>query len=246
MRDDVAARLQRLNREFYQQFAGPFDETRARPQPGVLRALGRVPLTASVLDLGCGGGVLAAALAARGQRGAYLGIDTSEALLARARSRPLPTPFGFQRLELIEAGWEERLPRPWDRVLLFALLHHIPGAAARARLVAALPSLLGADGEAVVSVWDPLASARLRQRCLPWETAGLSADDVEPGDLLMDWRRGGRGLRYVHCFDPDGLAALAEAAGLDVVESYRADGEGGRLGLYQVWRPAAASGAGVF
>jgi hypothetical protein len=29
---------------------------------------------------------------------------------------------------------------------------------------------------------------------------GLSANDVDPGDYLLDWRSGGEGLRYIHHF----------------------------------------------
>ncbi|HNT25279.1 MAG TPA: hypothetical protein PKM21_12980, partial [Anaerolineales bacterium] len=57
----------------------------------------------------------------------------------------------------------------------------------------------------------------------------------EPGDYLLDWRQGGRGLRYVHAFGPAELARLAEQTGFVSLESFYSDGEGGRLGLYQVW-----------
>jgi hypothetical protein len=49
-------------------------------------------------------------------------------------------------------------------------------------------------------------------------------------------RLGGRGLRYVHLFDEAELGCLAAEAGLVIADTYLSDGEGGRLGLYQVWR----------
>jgi len=58
---------------------------------------------------------------------------------------------------------------------------------------------------------------------------------VDFGDYLLDWRSGGRGLRYVHHFDEAELNALAAASRFRVQETFYADGEGGRLGLYQVW-----------
>ena len=64
---------------------------------------------------------------------------------------------------------------------------------------------------------------------------GLSSEDIDPGDYLLDWRRGGHGFRYVHHFSQDELLSLAEKTGFKVVESYLSDGEGGNLGLYQVW-----------
>jgi hypothetical protein len=40
----------------------------------------------------------------------------------------------------------------------------------------------------------------------------------------------------VHQFSEQELAELAESTGFRVVESFYSDGEGGRLGLYQVWK----------
>jgi hypothetical protein len=39
----------------------------------------------------------------------------------------------------------------------------------------------------------------------------------------------------VHQFDENELGDLAVVAGFSVVETTYSDGEGGRLGLYQVW-----------
>jgi hypothetical protein len=58
---------------------------------------------------------------------------------------------------------------------------------------------------------------------------------VDAGDYLLDWRQGGSGLRYVHHFDEAELSALAATTGFRVLETFYSDGEGGRLGLYQVW-----------
>ncbi len=60
---------------------------------------------------------------------------------------------------------------------------------------------------------------------------------MDPGDYLLDWRRGGEGLRYVHHFSPEELAELAAETGFRVLETFWSDGEGGNLGLYQVWEP---------
>jgi hypothetical protein len=88
----------------------------------------------------------------------------------------------------------------------------------------------------VHSEWQFLNSERLRSRIQPWQAAGLSEDDVEPGDYLLDWRQGGQGLRYVHHFSLEELAELADATGFQIAESFHSDGDGARLGLYQIWR----------
>ena len=55
---------------------------------------------------------------------------------------------------------------------------------------------------------------------------------ADPGDYLLDWRRGGHGLRYVHHFELDELNTLCVRAGFHVDDSFRSDGESGTLGLY--------------
>ncbi len=68
------------------------------------------------------------------------------------------------------------------------------------------------------SNWQFLNSPRLRKRIQPWTRAGLTADQVDPGDYLLDWRRGGEGLRYVHHFSPEELAELAAETGFRVID----------------------------
>ena len=257
MRQSALERLLALNREFYQSFAEPFSETRSRLQSGVLRALEGLPPQASVLDLGCGNGELAAELQRRGHSGAYVGLDSSEPLLRLARRQPVPSIWRFVRADLTEPDWGERvlvLPliegpplveKPsgqaaaFDRVFAFAVLHHIPGDEFRTRLLRQVHGLLAPGGRLTLSVWNFLASPRLRRRILPWREAGLAEGELDPGDYLLDWRHGGHGLRYVHHFTEPELAGLAAASGFGVAGGYLADGESGVLGRYQVWEPMA-------
>jgi hypothetical protein len=84
-----------------------------------------------------------------------------------------------------------------------------------------------------MSNWQLTRSERLMRRVRPWSDAGLDETQVEPGDFLLGWERGGRrGLRYVHVIDEAEARALAEAAGLQVVEVFEADGVSGDLAQY--------------
>ncbi len=56
-----------------------------RPQPAMLALLDEFPPAGSVLDVGCGTGELALALARRGL--AVMGVDFSEAAIAKARAK---------------------------------------------------------------------------------------------------------------------------------------------------------------
>ncbi len=236
MRDEVVQRINEINREFYRGFAEAFAATRTKLQPGVRRALARIASDAAVLDLGCGTGDLAAALQRAGHRGPYTGLDASTEMLSIARLRHPNMASHYIQSDLTTDGWQDGLQGPFDCITAFAVLHHIPSVAHRISLARSVAQLLDQDGQVILSAWNFLSSPRWAKRHIPWEQVGLQDSDVEPGDILLDWREGGVGVRYVHAFELDELSALAAAAGLRVIDRYESDGRGGRLGHYEVWR----------
>ncbi len=239
MQPEIVQQLLALNHQFYQTFALQFSATRQRLQPGVRRILDGLPGPAKLLDLGCGNGELARDLARRGWQGTYVGLDFSAGLLAEAAPDQPEMPSlvcRFAQADLADPDWAAAVQdyQP-DIILAFAVLHHLPGADLQRRVLAQVRRLLLPGGRFIFSTWQFLESQRLCARIQPWQAAGLSESDVEPGDYLLDWRQGGRGLRYVHAFNLPELACLAEQTGFIPLESFSSDGEGGRLGLYQVW-----------
>ena len=241
MNSATAARLIALNREFYDQFGDSFSATRGRLQPGVMRILATLRGDESILDLGCGNGEIARQLAKRGHHTPYLGLDFSLPLLRAAASIPTGTahPDGFSAtFREADLTQPNNWPRSADRrsqITAFAVLHHIPGEEMRLNLLHTVHDLLAEDGRFILSNWQFLNSEKLKARVQSWEVVGLSSSDVDAGDYLLDWKRGGRGLRYAHHFSTDELAGLAGQTSFRVTESFLSDGEGGKLGLYQVW-----------
>jgi tRNA (uracil-5-)-methyltransferase TRM9 len=244
---DTAQKILALNRQFYQTFAEPFSNTRMRLQPGVRRILERLQPSENILDLGCGNGTLASQLAQKYPGATYIGLDNSQDLLERARMACAGLQnISFHLADLASPAWEAALAtapevhasRAFDTILAFAVLHHIPSAQARASLLRKIRLFIQPDGEFIHSEWQFLNNPRLRLRIQAWETIDLSELKVDPGDYLLDWRQGGQGLRYVHHFSEEELAELARESGFAISETFYADGEGGNLGLYQVWLPA--------
>jgi SAM-dependent methyltransferase len=235
-----------INRRFYQNFAVSFSATRRRLQPGVMHILNSLP-ECGLLDIGCGNGELAVVLGRRGWRGNYLGLDFSDGLLAEAeaglaRLSERPLEASFAPFDLSNPGGLPNLAapiQPIHTVTAFAVLHHLPSRELRLALLGQIRKTMEASGDPapvfIHSEWQFLNSPRLAARCIPWEKAGINAADVEPGDYLLDWRRGGEGLRYVHAFNEAELDELAESSGFHIRETFYSDGDNGRLGLYQVW-----------
>lgn len=237
---DTAAYLIDINREFYTRFGDSFSATRQRIQPGVRQVLEMLNGDESVLDLGCGNGEFARELAKRGHRGSYLGVDFSLPLLQDAESQPEGFSAKFMEVDLTKlSAISDQLSEEgrWSVTTAFAVLHHIPSSELRLDILRVVRTLLQDDGTFVHSNWQFLKSEKLKARIQDWSKIGLSTEDVDANDYLLDWRSGGEGLRYVHHFSEEELDDLARLSHFRVVETFYSDGETGNLGLYQAWKP---------
>jgi 2-polyprenyl-3-methyl-5-hydroxy-6-metoxy-1,4-benzoquinol methylase len=234
-------RLLAINQQFYNQYSNSFSATRHQIQPGVNRVIESITNRACILDVGCGNGTLARALIEQRFRGEYLGVDMSEGLLAEAKQLTEESPdvdVQFKSVDLADPTWTENIPKKqYDWLVSFAVLHHIPGNDLRQKTVKHFRKLIAPGGRAAVSVWQWQNSPRLRRRVLPWSATGIEPEEVNKGDVLLDWRAGDTpGIRYVHTFSEESLTELAREAGFEVVETFYSDGKSGDLALYQVWK----------
>lgn len=238
MQPDVVQQLLQLNQGFYREFALEFSNTRSPQQVGWQRLLSWLPAQGSLLDAGCGNGRLAHLLDHAGRAVDYVGVDATAELLAEARRQASLLQHvraTFVAADITAPGWQQLLPQSsFGTVALLAVLHHLPGWRLRREVMAGLASLLEPGGQMIVSTWQFMHSARLRRKIVPWQAIGLTPDQVEPGDFLLDWRRGGYGLRYCHFVTESDLVELAEIAGMALRAMFRADGREGDLNLFTV------------
>jgi tRNA (uracil-5-)-methyltransferase TRM9 len=238
-------RLVDINRIFYSEYADSFASTRRRIQPGVRSLLESLPDEGDWLDLGCGSGWLALEWVKAGRRSGYLGLDFSPGLLESAALQltqefgEAPARIQFRSADLSQADWSRLLPaQSYRGALCFAVLHHLPGQQQRLAFLREAARLIQPGGTLALSAWQFQNSPKLRARQVDWSLAGLNAQDLEEGDVLLDWRQEADrepGLRYVHQFTAAELAGLALACGFRLEAQFESDGANGRLGLYQVW-----------
>ncbi len=235
MNSATAERLLTINREFYNRFGAQFSATRQRLQPGVKRFLDSLHEDVSILDLGCGNGHFLREVSRRGHKAALLGVDFSLPLLQDAESAP-GVEFREVDLDQLSAvSGQLAVDNGWDVITMFATLHHIPSTEIRLDILQTVKRLLKPNGKFILSNWQFLNSKKLTARIQPWSRVGLTDEDLDEGDYLLDWRSGGEGLRYAHQFSVEELLGLAGQAGMRVTDSFLSDGDGGNLGLYQVW-----------
>jgi tRNA (uracil-5-)-methyltransferase TRM9 len=254
-------RLNAINRAFYQTTADEFDQTRGSAWAGwdgVLKTLTPAPSPSgrgekdtthlavntypatyqkrsegrviSVLDVGCGNGRFGVFLRDHlGEQVQYHGVDNNETLLNHAREA-----LGGMNARLETRDIVEQPPDSgeYDLVVLFGVIHHIPGTVERQQLMRQLAARVKAGGLLVFACWRFYEYARFRERIAAWP------EDVqaEAGDYLLDWRRGAVSLRYCHYVDDAEHAALIAATGMSEVVRYRADGQDGQANQYSILR----------
>jgi 2-polyprenyl-6-hydroxyphenyl methylase / 3-demethylubiquinone-9 3-methyltransferase len=89
-----------------------------------------------VLDVGCGGGVLAEAMARKGAN--VTGIDVATKLLKVAELHALETGVGVEYRQTSAEELAHREPGAWDVVTCMEMLEHVPDPASVVRACAAL------------------------------------------------------------------------------------------------------------
>lgn len=239
MQPETIQRLNDINRQFYATTATEFDQTRGTAWPGWVQLLSHIePLvsqaTMRVLDVGCGNGRFGLFLAEQVPdiELHYHGVDNNPSLLAFARHALDTTGITYQLSE------HDIITQPlsddarYDLVVLFGVIHHVPGWQNRQQFMARLAQTVAPGGLLAFTSWRFYAYDRYRQRLVAWP------DDlkgqIEQHDYLLDWRRGERALRYCHYVDDDEQQALIRATGLTPIATYRADSASGDANCYSV------------
>ena len=242
MRKDTAEALHAVNRRFYRERASEFSRTRERPWSGwdeiLARAAPLLPEHPRVLDVGCGNGRFERFLEERlGGAFDYCGVDESPLGLAEARKR-LPS---RKNVVLVEHDFlEAPLPEgEFDLLVLFGVLHHVPGRENRIGLLTRLSRLLAPGGLLAFSIWRFDRYPRFQKKIVPWDDfrflTGIEIDPsaLEPGDHILTWGGDPPAYRFCHAMSEEEEKGLARSLPLDLVFRFDAGAEPNRYFVFR-------------
>lgn len=239
MHEPTRRALRAVDQAFYRDHAHTFAATRTRPWSAFSRIVGATHGNAlTVLDAGCGNGRFAQALVdmdARVER--YVGVDESAPLLRAAEGLTLPFPSDFVLADLLEAGQRTWFEASYSLVVCLGVLHHVPFASERQRLVQRLSDALVPGGILALSFFRFERSQRIVGRLLH-PSQGVSTAvplELEPGDYLMPFGHTGA-ARYCHMFDDAELDHLAASPTLQLLDRFSPPEGTDRLNEYLLLR----------
>jgi tRNA (uracil-5-)-methyltransferase TRM9 len=231
----IVNQLLAINRKFYSEFARAFSETRSSAQTRLDRIVAYIADDVKVLDVGCGNGRLAERLEKEGRRVRYTGVDASPELIAIAAARKASlrrVVAEFSVADITSPNWNARLPAAsCDIAVALAVLHHVPSFDLRCQVLRDIRALVKPGGTFVITNWHFERNERLRKKIVPWQHLGIDERELEQGDALLTWERGGVGYRYCHLITMAEVVRMAGSSGFQVVKQFYADAD---LNLYSV------------
>jgi tRNA (uracil-5-)-methyltransferase TRM9 len=232
MKQAIRLRLIDINRNFYHHQREHFSATRQHGWHGWKTLI--EPMTRfqkpSILDLGCGNGRFGSFLANQKiTYSSYLGIDSNAGLLNAAKGS-VPGPTRWLEADITNPNLWETISDRFDVIVLFGVLHHIPGFDQRHQLLKSLHHLLVENGLLIASFWQPMHLPAFSRKRIDWSAANLDESEVEPYDYLLNWDNDGI-PRYCHHFTNEEIDRLIENIPSQLQDRYEAD----KLNHYVVW-----------
>ncbi|MBI5304660.1 MAG: class I SAM-dependent methyltransferase [Chloroflexi bacterium] len=224
-----------INRKFYSEFAHAFSETRSSGQSRLERIVAYIGDGVKALDVGCGNGRLAERLERESRRVQYVGVDASPELIAIAsahQARWHHVAAEFRVADIAAPGWGAPFARAsFDLAIALAVLHHVPSFELRVAVLREIHALLKSGARVILTNWHFERNERLRKKIVAWQMIGVDEHELEEGDALMTWERGGKGFRYCHLVTQSEMKKLAAQSDFQIVEQFYADAD---LNLYSI------------
>ena len=213
MRETTVKQILSQTKGTYSHIAFDFDKKRNWVWKGFENFLQYAKPGSKILDVGCGNGRLLQLLS--NSSISYTGFDNNEKLLELAKKNHPKAIFAL--------GEAAQLPfdnNKFDIVFMIAILHHIPSAKLRERVLHEAYRVLRPKGIFIMTNWD-----RYRWRyskCLIKYTAlkFIGASRLDFKDVMIPWSNS-EYERYYHCFTLGEMKRVTQQAGFTVLSQYK-------------------------
>lgn len=232
---ETIKKLNEVNTDFYVKTAQFFSNTRQYAWKGweilweYLQSTNNLP--SSVLDVGCGNGRFASFLKNNINSFEYSGFDSSKELISIAKEQQSKSNISFHVADLLDETHFKTLPK-YDLIVLFGVLHHVPGFSSRVKLIKSLKSHLTTNRMIALSAWDFMKQDRFKNKISDWSKVGIDESDIEKNDFLLTWEKGVLAYRYAHHTTTDEMSEISRLADIDLAHSFYADGKSQDLNQY--------------
>lgn len=240
MKQGVVEKLNNVNKMFYQKIGTHFDDTRNFYWKGWEKLLEVLPndFNGNVLDIGCGNGRFGSFLIESfGDVVNYTGIDNSKVLLDAANDRFSELDnINLHEFDFVDRELSEYTSENYDLITIFGVMHHIPSIEKRSQLLKSSYDLLKIGGFLVFTTWNFAEDEKYKDRIIDWSQVGLTKSDIDPGDYLLEWKRGKDAIRYCHNMDQTEVGTILDMLGMPLHSSYQNDGKSGVLNTYYIIR----------
>lgn len=246
MNKKTIKKLNRLNKDFYQQTAKYFSQTRQGPWQGwhnllpFIEELEKKKKDFKVLDLGCGNGRFGEFLESHLENNQlyYLGIDSSQELLEIADQQLAEAGINYElrEMDLVDQllANKMKMEGQFDLIVGFGLVHHIPGFELRQKLFQLIYCNLIDQGIGVLTLWQFGQKPRFIRKGVNPKKVGLAPKDLEDNDYILDWQRGTKAYRYCHFVNKKEQEKLISHSKLNLIDEFLADGKSNNLNKYLV------------
>lgn len=222
---NVERQLAEKTRADYDRLADAMDRTRQSGWHEIEPFLPVLFAPSRVLDIGCGNGRMVTTLygedpvSGKMRNPAYVGIDFSEELIVRAKAR-----YGVSYPDAVFAVGDATAlsfaDASFDAAIMIAVLHQIPGDAARLRSLREAYRVLRPGGTLVLTAWNLWQPRYLGYVVQGWFLKLFGARGMDWGDSFIPWK--GSGVRrYYHACTMRSLTRLVREAGFEILTSFR-------------------------